>query len=91
MIDTLVEARKALDILWTSVLLRGRCWGLRKDNNIFAGSNITMAIGEELVSISQLPNGTLRIHEFARKERTSLGGKVREILSEKGLSVETGG
>ena len=84
--DPTVPARKALEELWREADLKGRCWGPRKPENPFAGTNITIAIGGELVSVSQR-EGALVIHEFARSPDTALGRKVRAILRASGLQV----
>jgi len=87
--DPVVAARKALGPLWDESLLKGRCWGLKSiTNNPYNGSNITMVLGEELVSVSQGKDGALRIHEFSRAKNTSFGNQVREILRREGLSFE---
>ena len=74
--DPTVLARKVLDELWREADLRGRCWGLRKFANYFAGTNITIAVGSELVSVSR-KGDELVIHEFVRSPDTALGRKVR--------------
>ncbi len=85
----MVQARKALDSLWKEeAQLKGRCWGPKGKDNPFSATNITIAIGTELVSISQTDDGQLRIHEFSKTENTSLGERVRKILQEEGLVVE---
>ena len=85
----LIQARKVLAPLWKKAMLKGRCWGPRNGNNPYGASNITLAIGEELVSISQKPDGTLIIHEFAKAEETLLGTMVKEILRRQGLVSNT--
>jgi hypothetical protein len=92
----LVKARKLLDPLWVKSWLKGRCWGplyvsdaengLQK--NPFAQSNITIAVGDELVSISQGPEG-LKIHEFSRITNTNLGDKVRKILTTHDIKISS--
>ncbi len=77
-IDHSVIARKVLDDLWKEAHLKGRCWGPRKKGNPYAATNITIAIGNELVSISY--NGELKIHEFVLAKNTSLGRKIRKLL-----------
>lgn len=85
----LVRARQALNLLWEKEAdLKGRCWGPKRENNPYSASNITIAIGTELVSISQDPDGSLRIHEFSRTEGTLLGERIREILQREGLSFK---
>lgn len=89
--DPTVQARKVLDELWSEADLRGRCWGLRKgikSDNPFAGTNITIAVGGELVSVSR-KGDELVIHEFVKSPDTALGRKVRAILRLRGLNVLT--
>lgn len=81
----LIKARKAIGHLWKEALLKGRCWGPRREGNPYSRSNITLAVDGELVSISQEPDGTLVIHEFAKAKNTGLGNRVKEILSKEGL------
>jgi hypothetical protein len=86
--DPTVLARKALDVLWNEADLRGRCWGLKKaGNNPYAKTNITVCIGNELVSISRSQKGDkkLIVHEFTKSEGTKLGNRVRDILEKEGL------
>jgi hypothetical protein len=85
----LIKARKVLDQLWRKSQLRGRCWGPTKthSNNPFARSNITIAFGDELITIIQNLDGSLRIHEFSRSVNTELGRIVEEILKEAGLKI----
>lgn len=86
----MIKAREALDSLWEKAWLRGRCWGLKlkRQNNPYRATNITIAIGSELVSISQREDGVLRIHEFSRTKDTCLGKGIKKILQEEGLSIE---
>ena len=85
----MVQARQALDLLWKKeAQLKGRCWGPKSEDNPFSATNITIAIGTELVSVSQTDDGRLRIHEFSKTENTSLGERVRTILQDQGLVVE---
>ena len=90
---SLVEARSALDTLWEEgAWLHGRCWGpvgeRRGAENPYARTNITIAVGKELVSITQNKDGTLTIHEFMRTtEETLLGRGVRIILRRAGLPL----
>jgi hypothetical protein len=86
--DPTVLARKALDLLWNEADLRGRCWGLKKaGDNPYAKTNITVCIGNELVSISRSQEGDkkLIIHEFIKSEGTELGNRVRDILKKEEL------
>jgi hypothetical protein len=87
---SLIKAREVLSPLWDfkKAWLRGRLWGRGKKDNPYRASNITIAIGKELVSISQGPDGKLRIHEFSKTENTSLGKDIRKILEKAGLSFE---
>jgi len=93
--DALVAARKVLDNLWKASFLRGRCWGPRRPDNPFRASNITFTSGSddkgqvELVSVNELPDGTLRIHEFVATKGTALGEYVRRHLEAAKLRVET--
>ena len=88
----LINARKALSDIWSACQLKGRCWGPKGSDNPFAASNITMAKGSEIVSICQLPDGRLRIHEFCLTiGGTDLGNQVRQKLEEEGLAIEKPG
>jgi len=84
--DPTVLARKALEGFWKRADLKGRCWGHRKPENPFAGTNITIAFEDHLVSISQ-KEGALVIHEFARAKGTALGRRIKDILLEHDLPV----
>lgn len=85
----LINARKALDSVWQACLLKGRCWGPKTKDNPFSASNITLANETELVSICQLPDGKLRIHEFCKTiGGTQLGIQIRQKLEEAGIPVE---
>lgn len=84
-----VLARKVLDVLWKSADLQGRPYGLRRNNpgNPFAGTNILIAIGDELVSVS-CPNGDeLIANEFVRTKNTKLGRRIKRKLRSHGLKV----
>ncbi len=83
----LIKARKALESLWKSADLKGRCWGPKHNNNPYAFSNITIAVGNELVTISMDRNGRLVIHEFRKTEGTDLGERVREIIKKQELPL----
>ena len=86
---SLITARRVLDSLWKKSLLRGsRCWGPKREDNPFSASNIIIATGSELISVSQNENGELRIHEFSKTENTSLGKEARAVLQSQGLSFE---
>ncbi|OGZ19090.1 MAG: hypothetical protein A2Z68_01675 [Candidatus Nealsonbacteria bacterium RBG_13_38_11] len=80
----MVRARRILQSLWNQAWLKGRCWGPQTENNPYAASNITIAVGDELVSISQR-DSQLVIHEFVKSTGTQLGKKVRELFKEGGL------
>jgi len=85
----LIKVRALLDEIWKKALLRGRCRGpeiIR--SNPFAGSNITLAEGKELVSICVGKDGALRIHEFTIASKTSLGEKVKAILRKNSIPLE---
>lgn len=85
----LIEARKALNPLWKIAQLKGRCWGPKlKNDNPFFGSNITLAAGDNLVSVSQDPDGNLRIHQFIRTKTTMLGNAVKEIFKKENLNFK---
>ncbi|MBU4223985.1 hypothetical protein KJ934_02075 [Patescibacteria group bacterium] len=86
--DPTVKARKILEPLWNKADLKGRCWGPKRADNDYKGTNITILNGEELVTVSQGDNGGLRIHEFLKTENTLLGIKVREIFETEGLIEE---
>lgn len=78
-------ARKAVEKIWAKSHLKGRCWG-KGDGNPFKGTNITIANGDEMVSISE-KDGSLVIHEFVRVKKTLLGVEVANALLEKGLPL----
>lgn len=84
---SLIKARKVLDFLWKKSQLKGRCWGPTDSKNPFSGSNITIAVGDELVSIIQNPDDSLKIHEFRRSDNTELGNIVEKNLKEAGLKI----
>jgi len=77
-VDRSVVARKVLDGFWQEAQLKGRCWGRKKPGNIYAGTNITIAIGDEFITISY--NKELVIHEFIRAKSTKLGNRIRKAL-----------
>jgi len=88
--DPMVLARKALSGFWENALLRGRCWGRKKDGqNPFCGSNITLAVHNEAVSISLNPKGKLVIHEFKRVKvgTTLFGREIKAALLKKNLPI----
>jgi len=82
--DITVKARKALSPLWDKAHMQGRCWGRKSSANLYSGTNITIAHGNDLVSVSER-DGQLIIHEFERKPGTKLGKQTRELLREAGL------
>jgi len=87
----LVNARKILDNLWEKTDLRGRCWGIvKKEGNPFKGTNIVLAVGDELVLVSQ-DNDHLKIHEFVLVDNnsTSLGKQVHALIEEAMLPLKT--
>jgi hypothetical protein len=87
--DKLVQAREALSGIWDEALVdgfRGRTWGSQTNpDNPYRASNITMAIGDEVVVINRNPQGDLVIHTFLRADTTDLGERVRTTLSDAGL------
>ena len=84
----LIKAREVLGSIWKESDLKGRCWGPTREDNPYVKSNITLAIGEELISVSQNQEGELIIHEFVKTKGTSLGKTVRKILLSAKLPVE---
>jgi len=88
--DFTVEARKLLNELWEKAWLRGRCWGIKKvvKNNPYGGTNTTIAIGDELVSVSLGKDGKLIIHEFVKTQNTKLGNEVKKILKQGNLNLK---
>ncbi len=85
--DPTVDARKVLELMWAKSQLRGRCWGRGKVNP-YKGTNITIALEDELVTISR--NGKkeeLIVHQFQLAKSTKLGDKVIEILQTANLRV----
>lgn len=71
-----------MEPFWGKADLKGRCWGPKGKGGQYTGTNITFAVGEELVSISKNGDG-LEVHEFARASKTKLGSQVKEILRKK--------
>ena len=84
--DPTVEARKILDKIWLQAQLRGRCWGKGKVNP-YKGTNITIASGNELVTISMNGEKELVLHQFKLAQKTKLGDEVLEILRKAGLKI----
>ena len=90
---SLIKAKKVLNPLWKRAWLKGRCWGTKTEHgleNPYFGSNITLAINNELVSISQDPDSSLRIHEFSKTEETALGKAIKDILKKNNLKIKGG-
>ncbi len=87
--DPRVSARKALNALWERSQLRGRCWGLggNNGNNPYKGSNITIADGRELVTISMNGKRELVVHQFALVQKTQLGKQVIGLLQKANLKT----
>lgn len=85
--DPMVITRKILTSIWAKAQLRGRCWGRGGKNNPFNGTNITLAIGKELITISMNREKQLIMHQFKLVEQTKLGDKISKILQEDGLLV----
>jgi hypothetical protein len=82
--DLLVKARHVLDPFWKVAWLKGRCWGPKKEGNPYAATNITLCIGNELISVSQ-QGERLVIHEFQKATGTKLGRQVRDLFQKTGL------
>lgn len=85
--DPMVLARKALDDLWKNeAQLKGRCWGPVKPDNPYMATNITIAIGNEMISISwDRKRKKFVFHEFRKTKNTSLGRKMKKIVRALGL------
>jgi hypothetical protein len=84
--DFINEVRHILNALWLVSWMRGRCWGPKRKNNPYGGSNINLFIGDESVAISQYGEGVI-ICEFRRTEGTKLGKMVKESLVKAGIKV----
>jgi len=84
----MVVARKALHDLWGTALLKGRCWGPKTKDNPYAATNITLATDMNLVSVSQTPEGKIKVHEFCRCTGCSLGTEIKVRLMKAGLVLE---
>jgi hypothetical protein len=81
--DVTVQARMTVDLVWKNSDLKGRCWGPRGAKRVspYAGTNITLAIGDELVTISEnKKTGALIVHEFKKMPWTKLGRQIRQLL-----------
>ena len=90
--DVTVLARFAVDSIWKDSDLKGRCWGPKRSERIssYAGTNITLAISDELVTICMnKETKRLIVHEFKRIKRTKLGQKIRQLLRKKQLPLQT--
>lgn len=90
--DVTVLARFAVDSIWKSSDLKGRCWGPKgsKQSSPYAGTNITLAINDELITVCfNRETGKLILHEFKRVRRTKLGRKIRQLLQGKKLPLQT--
>ncbi len=85
--DSMVKARKALDGLWRETDLKGRCWGLRRNGNRYQDTNITLAQGKELVTISMDKEGRLLVHVFRKAKKSSLGETIKEALQAAALPL----
>lgn len=85
--DPIIKARKVLQPLWDTALLKGRCWGPKKPDNPFSATNITFAFEDELISVSQAEDGKLRVHGFRRDDDTEAGRAVKNLLQKNGLVV----
>lgn len=82
--DITVLASAALRHIWDGRAdLIGRTWGRKKKEreNPFFGTNITLAVEDELVSICE-KNGQLIIHQFKRADDTKLGEEIKKALAE---------
>ena len=80
-----VKARKALEKLWWMVDCRGRCWGLKRkfigEVNPYKGTNITMFLGDQAVTICKASEDKVKIIEFKKTLMpTVLGNAVRDAL-----------
>lgn len=85
--DITVLASAALRHIWDGKAdLVGRTWGRKKKEkeNPFFGTNITLAIEDELVSVCER-NGQLVIHQFKRTDATKLGEEIKKALIESNL------
>ena len=86
--DNLVAARAAMSAIWAAAQLKGRCWGPRTPENPFMASNITLAEGDNMITVCQQRDGTLVVHEFCKVlGGTKLGNKALAALRAAGLPV----
>ena len=89
--DNLTTARKVLDPIWRKALLKGKCRGPRKKDQInpFGAKNIILGEVGGIVSVSQLPDGTLVVREFCEcLGGTPLGNGIRRKLKSAGLALK---
>ncbi len=70
--------KEVLKSLWDKSYLRGTCWSRKGAGNIIGGSNLVLAVGDELVSVAE--EGMGGILEFRKAENTVLGKEVKELL-----------
>jgi hypothetical protein len=80
-----------VDLVWKNSDLKGRCWGPRGKERVspYAGTNITLAIGDELITISEnRKTGALIVHEFKRITGTKLGRQIKLLLKGKQLPLQ---
>ncbi|HRZ95463.1 MAG TPA: hypothetical protein P5262_02760 [Candidatus Moranbacteria bacterium] len=85
--DITVKASAALRHIWDgNADLIGRTWGRKKNGRVnpFFGTNITLAKGDEMVSVCER-NGELVIHQFKRTDSTELGEEIKKALIKSGL------
>jgi len=85
--DNLIKARKILGPLWQEACLKGRCWGPKRPRNPYSASNITLAVKDELVSISQQPDGSLLVNEFIKTSGTKLGTRIKKLFKKERLNI----
>jgi hypothetical protein len=79
------KARKAIEKIWNKAELKGRPWSKMSTKSPFVGTNILVASGDELVSISyDYENDSLLIHEY-QKSKTQLGEEIRASLEKEKL------
>ena len=81
-------ARKVLEPIWKEAFNNGTCgrtWGSQTNpENPYRASNITMAVGNELVIINEDKKGNLKIHGFKR-DQTNLEKRIVNSLRENKL------
>jgi len=86
--DPTVKARKSLDGFWERADVKGRCWGPKRKDNSYSGTNITFALGDELVSVSMNGEGKLLVHAFKKAEKHQLSEEVKRILRQADLLIQ---